>query len=297
MARKSSTPARRPADLSPDQMRTAIKRLEPRVAELRSFDPNSISDGDGPEVTALEARIKSTLAQVFGEDTHEFHRLHEAWKLDLTAYAMVLFPGHPGTSVQEIRNGVDRGRQRAIALLQAEIDSLREAVAHLPALEPLAASTREQNDDGALSHNVFIVHGRDGPAKTEVARLIERAGLNAVILHEQPHAGRTIIEKFEDHGSTAGFAIVVLTPDDVGGLDADHLRPRARQNVIGEMFWFAGRLGRGRVCALVKGEVEIPSDVAGVGYTHMDDRGAWKSELLKELSAAGYEVDYRRALA
>jgi predicted nucleotide-binding protein len=47
---------------------------------------------------------------------------------------------------------------------------------------------------------VFIVHGHDGPAKVELARFIERAGLNAVILHEQPNAGRTIIEKFEDHG-------------------------------------------------------------------------------------------------
>jgi len=61
--------------------------------------------------------------------------------------------------------------------------------------------------------------------------------------------------------------VVVLTPDDLGGPDKDQLRPRARQNVIGEMFWFAGRLGRNRVCALKKGDVEMPSDFAGVGYT------------------------------
>jgi predicted nucleotide-binding protein len=121
--------------------------------------------------------------------------------------------------------------------------------------------------------------------------------LNPVILHEQPHAGRTIIEKFEDHGGSAGFAVVLVTPDDVGGPDRDHLRPRARQNVIGEMFWFAGRLGRKRVCVLVKGDVEMPSDIAGVGYAIMDDHGAWKSVLLKELDAAGYSVDWKKALA
>ena len=145
--------------------------------------------------------------------------------------------------------------------------------------------------------DVFIIHGRDDAAKIEVARLIERAGLNAVILHEQPNAGRTIIEKFEDHGGASGFAIAVVTPDDVGGLDKENLRPRARQNVIGEMFWFAGRLGRSRVCALIKGDIEMPSDFAGVGYTSMDDRGAWKAELLKELTAAGYTIDWAKAMA
>jgi predicted nucleotide-binding protein len=148
-----------------------------------------------------------------------------------------------------------------------------------------------------LSKDVFIVHGQDSPAKIEVARLIERAGLNAVILHEQSNEGRTIIEKFEKHGGSAGFAVVLLTPDDVGGPDREHLQPRARQNVIGEMFWFAGKLGRQRVCALKKGDVEMPSDFAGVGYTKMDDRGAWKIDLLKELKAAGYEVDWGKALA
>ena len=109
--------------------------------------------------------------------------------------------------------------------------------------------------------------------------------------------GEPSSKKFEGHGGSAGFAVVLLTPDDVGGPGREQLRPRARQNVIGEMFWFAGKLGRQRVCALKKGDVEMPSDFAGVGYTEMDDRGAWKTELLKELDAAGYEVDWRKALA
>lgn len=131
----------------------------------------------------------------------------------------------------------------------------------------------------------------------EVALLIARAGLNAIILHEQANAGRTIIEKFEDHGGAVGFAVAILTPDDVGGHDADHLQARARQNVIGELFWFAGKLGRSRVCALIKGSIEMPSDFAGVGYTNMDERGAWKAELLRELTTAGYEVDWAKAMA
>jgi predicted nucleotide-binding protein len=64
------------------------------------------------------------------------------------------------------------------------------------------------------------------------------------------------------------------------------------------MFWFAAKLGRDRVCALRKGNIELPSDFAGVGYTDKDDRGAWKQELLRELQAAGYKnLDWGNALA
>ena len=62
------------------------------------------------------------------------------------------------------------------------------------------------------------------------------------------------------------------------------------------MFWFAGRLGRDRVCALKRGDLEIPSDFAGVVYTDMDQRGAWKAALLRELANAGYTVDWPKAL-
>ena len=81
---------------------------------------------------------------------------------------------------------------------------------------PVFGSSMSTDHEEALSDNIFIVHGRDGPAKTEVARFIETAGLRAIILHEQANAGRTIIEKFEAHGGEAGFAVVLLTPDDVG---------------------------------------------------------------------------------
>jgi hypothetical protein len=162
----------------------------------------------------------------------------------------------------------------------------RYADASTPSPVPASSDPKPSPDEPSPDNDsIFIVHGQDGPAKVEVARLIERAGLNAVILHEQPNQGRTVAEKLEDHGGAAGFAVVILTPDDVGGPDKDHLQPRARQNVVGELFWFAGKLGRSRVCALMKGKVEIPSDFAGVVYTGMDDRGAWKGELLKELEA------------
>jgi predicted nucleotide-binding protein len=122
-------------------------------------------------------------------------------------------------------------------------------------------------------------------------------GCEAIILREQPNRGRTIIEKFEDHSEGAAFAIVLLTPDDVGGpqgTPTDQLRPRARQNVVAELFFFIGKLGRTRVCGLTKGDVEVPSDLAGVVYTPMDNAGGWMVEVAKEMRAAGLPVDLNR---
>jgi predicted nucleotide-binding protein len=107
---------------------------------------------------------------------------------------------------------------------------------------------------------VFVVHGHDDGALEAVARFIQALGFHPIILHERANEGRTIIEKVEAHGAV-GFAVVLLTPDDEGCVKGGGMpNPRARQNVILELGYFIGRLGRKQVCALKRGDVEIPSD-------------------------------------
>ena len=120
--------------------------------------------------------------------------------------------------------------------------------------------------------------------------------MQPIILHEKPDAGRTIIEKFEAY-SDVGFAVVLLTADDKGCAKSKDstLQPRARQNVIFELGFFIGRLGRARVCALYREGVEIPSDYQGILYTAIDSGGAWKLKLVKELRAAGLKVEVESA--
>ncbi len=139
---------------------------------------------------------------------------------------------------------------------------------------------------------IFVIHGHDESSRETAARFLERLGLEPVILHEQPNKGRTIIEKFEEHAQV-GFAVVLLTPDDVGALanDKNNQKPRARQNVIFEFGYFIGKLGRERVCALVKGNVETPSDYDGVIYIQLDGSDGWKLRLIKELKSVGFKVD------
>jgi predicted nucleotide-binding protein len=166
---------------------------------------------------------------------------------------------------------------------------------------------RQSDDDGDSSSKpiegittkskVFIVHGHDGEAKSEVARFIEKLGPQAIILHELPNKGRTIISKFREEAADVGFAIILMTPDDHGGIAAQNTRPRARQNVIFELGFFIGALRPDKVAALVKGDIERPSDFDGVVYTELDERGAWRWELGKELQAAGFQIDWNKAMA
>lgn len=152
-------------------------------------------------------------------------------------------------------------------------------------------SRPKQSAEPANLETVFIVHGHDDTKKTEVARLIEKAGLNATILHEQPNMGRTIIEKFEDHAAEAGFAVVIATADDQGAAMGakEDTKPRARQNVILELGYFTGRLRRKNVCLLYEPGVELPSDMLGVVYIELDEKGSWNLALAKEMRAAGLD--------
>lgn len=146
------------------------------------------------------------------------------------------------------------------------------------------------------SKNIFIVHGHDGEARESVARFLTNIGFVPIILHEQANRGRTIIEKVEAN-SDVSFAIVLLTPDDEGRVkDGGQFEPRARQNVLLELGYFIGRLGREHICALKRGTVEIPSDFAGVVWETMDAGNGWKQSLGRELEAAGHDIDWNKVM-
>ncbi len=138
---------------------------------------------------------------------------------------------------------------------------------------------------------VFIVHGHDGELKQAVARIIEKQDIEAVILSEKANKGRTIIEKFEDY-SDVGGAICLFTSDDFGRAKKEHTdNSRARQNVVLETGYFMGKLGREHTVILADEGIEMPSDLSGIVYTNT---GNWQVDLLKELKAMGYIVDFNK---
>ena len=188
------------------------------------------------------------------------------------------------------REAYRSGLSEASAILKSMLDEIEE-------YWPDDSSPRAEVETGdvlqqKVSNQVFVVHGRDGGTRDTVARFLESLGLQAVILQELASEGRTIIEKFENH-SAVGFAVVLCTPDDVGALasDPDNPRARPRQNVILELGFFLGKLGRNKVCALLDGDMEMPSDYGGVLYIPLDNAEGWKLTLAKEMRAAGMSID------
>lgn len=137
-----------------------------------------------------------------------------------------------------------------------------------------------------------MVHGHDNESKQMVARFLEKLGIEVIILHEKPSSGKTIIEKFESNSDVA-YALVLMTPDDVGAKkdQREQLNFRARQNVIFELGYFIGKVCRKNVCALLKGDIERPSDCDGIIYIGLAPNDGWKLLLVKEMKEVGLDID------
>lgn len=184
------------------------------------------------------------------------------------------------------------GVKKAIAILEAAKGELvlRDELEQVVQTEESA----DEKATAAESGRVFIIHGHDDARKHELARvLLGVTGTQPIILHEQPSRGQGILEKLEAYAATAGFAVALLTADDFGRAKSeDGDAPRARQNVVFEAGYFAGRLGRARVVLLHEAGVELPSDLQGIVYVSLDQAGAWKMKLVHEMASAGIAVDW-----
>jgi predicted nucleotide-binding protein len=212
-----------------------------------------------------------------------------------------IFPAFPSSSMERLSNNLDIREWELNRTHWAikDVALLDVLLAHNIVTEEQVAVSRgltekrslEPANRPLLSNNkVFIVHGQDDRARLEMSRYVESLGLEAIVLHEQASSGKTIIEKIEAY-SDVGFAVVLYTPCDSGRRSiASVERPRARQNVVFEHGYLIGKLGRPRVCALVKGDVETPNDISGIVYISMDDFGGWKEPLKREMKTNGYNL-------
>ncbi|TNB98431.1 nucleotide-binding protein [Pseudomonas jessenii] len=274
--------------LTPQGIERGIARLEERIFELQAFDVGTLVKGRSAEITALEVAIKDTLTRCFGEGTSAYNLYERA--ADLQHYSMVI----SRSEVVDYATPTRRNIGNAVALLTQAKRALTEDLADYDfvpnsSLPPISEPVAQE-----LSRRVFVVHGHDEGARETVARFLMQLGFEPIILHEQANQGRTVMEKVEAHGQV-DFAVVLLTPDDQGCAKGGTPEPRARQNVLLELGYFLGRLGRAKVCALKRGTLEIPSDFAGVVWESMDG-DSWKRVLGRELEAAGHEIDWNKVM-
>jgi predicted nucleotide-binding protein len=291
MASRRSPQQPAQANLTVDQMRKGIARLERVIGEIEAFDHTMLTKRWGPEQKALEATIEGALASVFGHDTVEYRRYSRASTLDHGAVIMGFGGGHHDNS-HEARKYVGEGKVEAVQTLTSAIKWLRDEISDSP---ESGSADSTVDPSASQSRRIFVVHGHDDGARETVARFLEKIGFEPIILHEQASRNRTVIEKIEAYHDV-GFAVVLLTPDDEGCAKGGQLEPRVRQNVLLELGYFLGRLGRDKVCALKRGDVEIPSDFAGVVWVALDASNGWKLALGQELQAAGHSIDWNKVM-
>lgn len=243
---------------------------------------NDLTAYDETELDRLKKRGQVLARIIFGEEGDYPTQLRK------TRFHPQVYPA----SAEYRASCWKAGRNAAVSIVGTMLEEL-----DLKAGALMGNASDGETTEVEKSNRVFVVHGHDNEMKQAVARTVEHLGLEAVILHEKPNRGQTIIEKIERF-SDVGFAVVLLSPDDTGysnsaGEDAAKLR--ARQNVILELGYFAGKLGRENVIALHRGsedeKLELPSDYDGVLYTPYDgDSGTWRGKLVAELRESGYSV-------
>lgn len=257
----------------------AIERLTKvlnRIPELKTLP------SDNSEFRKWHRDTEVAIINTFGGDTGHLEDFRKI------SFSLPIITS--STSESDFQKYYVGALESAVSVLESMLDEIKEYWEEDESSPKISdSSVRMQSKN---SNKVFVIHGHDEAARETIARFLEKLGIEPVILHEQPNAGRTIIEKFEDYADVK-FAFVLLTPDDIGALkeQQDDLKPRARQNVVFEFGYFIGKLGRDRVCALASSDIEKPSDLDGILYIPLDDNNGWMMQLLRELKAANFDVD------
>lgn len=255
----------------------AIQRLERARTELSSL--NAV-DASSALFKKWRRDTEIAIERIFGSGTRHVPDFCSV-RYTPSSYNM----SNPEPAFEKaFRDGI----QNVDALIQSMIQEIKEYWQDEEQVLP-----QEGEQCPSTTNRVFIVHGHNDSYREAVARFIERLRLEPIILHEQTDQGKTIIEKFL-HYSDVSFAIILLTGDDRGGpksVVCEDQKIRPRQNVVFELGFFIGKLGREFVCPLYEDGVELPSDYVGVTYVPLDHGGVWKMQLARELKSAGLPVD------
>ena len=286
----------------------AVQKIQERIAAGQSLHDLSIDT----QPALVQAQVKfenwrkenrNLLLNLFrtSSEADEYTELCEKYPITSSTSAPALSLGSASNASHEFSRTSNIFREVTSEHIE-KLTNIRDGImlhCERPDLPQRKVGNNKMADNrtDTLGNDVFIVHGRDEEAKVKVARFVEKLGITATILHEQPDLGQTTIEKFEAHASEADFAIVMLTPDDIGGQKGtDQIKPRARQNVILELGYFLGKLGRKHVCVLHKEKVELPSDIHGILYVPMDSSDGWQQKLAREMKQAGLPIDMNKLL-
>jgi hypothetical protein len=259
------------------------RELVEKFHELK-VNTENLSYDNKSEKDKIKKRLEMIIRNKFGNDSHY---LNDLLKVEFYYDPLIWFGGEDYS--REHREAWEEGKQKWCNLIETMIEEIQFFSSDGNLLEP-------KIDSNNKSQRIFIVHGHDNEMVEASARFVKKLGFEPIILREQPNQGRTIIEKFEDY-SDVDFAIVLFSPDDLGKSKGDkNINPRPRQNVVFELGFFIGKLGRKNVVVLHKiiEDFEMLSDFQGVLF-HPFQEG-WELFIGREIKSVGFDVDLNRLL-
>ncbi len=285
----------------------AISKLRTLIENTRKLESQAIAFDD-PKVDAMQKTVRETIREIFGSDSPEYydHSQHKIW--------------HGGHIYLEARSKRQEkfvaGIPHTISMLEGLIVRLEdrrnilkdEAPAPASSAKPTAVTATKQPTPivqnrrsssvveatelprRIMTRRVCIVHGQNDALKNAVVEFLEKQGLEAVILHKQRNSDRNIVEKIESLPEV-DYAIVLLSQDDFPQPGKPIKAGKPQRNVLLELGYYIGRLGKSRVCALYKGQGKLPPDYNGIECLSINDSQVWRRLLTLELQDAGFELE------
>ena len=229
--------------MTPEQIVAEFERYESELSRIyasfkRTRDGIYIGEGDDPLYRQYVRELIDLYNDTLGKNSYSAQIYQE--------YSNGI--GYLGTSLKGVEN--------VLGVVRASLTRLRR--------NPDLLVRQKAEEALRQKENVFLIHGRDEAKWRELKDIILEFRLKPIVLLQQPDAGcQTVIEKFEYYAQHCSYAIAVFTPDDeVSAGQEKYLQ--ARPNVIYELGWFCGRLGRENVMLLLREGTSMFSDFGGI---------------------------------
>ncbi len=302
--------SRRPAD--PDSAVTttgligeidqAIKRLRVQIAATQNFGSQEVAFDDA-KVDAVQKAIRDTIREVFGSESAEYHdhSQHRIWHggliyLEARSKRQEKFIAGIPHTITMLESLISRleDRRNNLSKSQATTKSVAKTVEPeavvSKASPPAQIAEVVELPRRVMTHRICVIHGQNDALKNAVSDYLQKLGLEPVALHKQQSGERNLMEKIESLPEV-DYAVVLLTDDDFvqPGKPSRSGKAQAR-NVLFELGYYIGRLGKAHVCALYKGHNKPPRDYEGITCLTISDNQVWRRLLGMELKEVGFEI-------